>query len=130
MAKERRADTLPLVSELPQREMNAAIQLMQDYFMWSEQEEGIKREKAMILEKLGLLCDVLDQGGLRWGQLVTYDDGEKTRKTLNKDLMLENNIPVETIKKCYKESKPFRRISVRDLSKPRKPHEVEEDNED
>lgn len=124
---ERRADELPLVSVLPRSKMDLAIKLIQEDVAIQEAMAGAAARRAAIKESLAAICKDEEQPGLRYGQLAVYYNGEKTKWSLNRAMLLENGVTPEQLEESMKESKPFIDLTIRDLSKPRgKGHGEEE----
>lgn len=114
-----RYDSFPLVSEFPREDMRRAIELMEEDIAHQEIEHDLKESRKAVKEELGLIVERnTSKGGMRWGQLVVYDRGIHTRRTLNAKLLVENGVPADVVEKSKKESKPYRDLRVKDLSKP------------
>jgi hypothetical protein len=90
------------------------------------QAEEVAAARAEVKEELASigLADqrVAAAGGMRWGTLACYCNGAATKRTLNKQLLVENGCPAEVVAASYKDSKPYLDLRVVDLSKPKKWH--------
>jgi hypothetical protein len=105
----RRSDnsSLPLASVLEQSQMDAAVALLKQSYKLKQQEDKIKEQLEEIKLELSGLCAGLELNGLRWGKSGFEYRGYVTRKTLSKELLLENGVEPETIAASYKESEPY-----------------------
>lgn len=126
-APERKADELPIVSVLPRREMDRAIELMSEDVAIQEVEAMNKARRAEIKQELAALEQEHDLPGMRHGQLAVYYGGEKTKWSLNRALLLENGVTPQQLEDSMKESKPYIDLRIVDLSKPRGGKQSEED---
>ena len=116
-------DDLPLVSCVSSRTtMDALIEIMQtnsqlaDEMYWMTQAIEANKKKAVAL--------LLEEGltGVRHGSLYVRIGEEEVKRTLDKGLIaLEFGIDLDVLEaKCYKESKPYRKVFVADLAKPKR----------
>jgi hypothetical protein len=64
------------------------------------------RLKEIRLELTGL-AKAFELPGMRYGNIAVVYSGERTKKTLDAKLLIENGVDPDIIRKCYKESKPF-----------------------
>lgn len=117
--KPARYDSFPLVSEFSRQDMDRAIELMAEDLALQEIEADTKESRQAVKRELGEIRERnTSHGGMRWGQLVVYDQGMVTRRTLNAKLLVENGVPADVVERSKKESKPYRDLRVKDLSKP------------
>lgn len=118
--KPARYDEFPLVSVLSRRDMDSAVSLMQDDQLFAEQIETLVEARAEIKAGLAEIARRNSLSGFRHGQLVTYYNGRKRKKTLSKRLLVENLVSIAIIDASYQLSKEYEEVKVVDLSKPKK----------
>lgn len=90
-------------------------ELIEQYVAYREQLDAIQESMKEIQ---GLLAEAArEEGseGLRWRQLAVYCS-TSTRRTLSRELLLENGCPPEVIARSFQESKPFATVRVVDLA--------------
>jgi hypothetical protein len=116
-------EDLPLVSVVASRAtMDELIELMQADVHLAEEikamtdarEANKGRIKQMLLEE--------DLPGVRYGSLYAKLGEEEVKRTLDKGLIALNfGIDLDELDRtCYKESRPFRKLFIDDLTKPRR----------
>ena len=127
--KPTRADEMPLVSVLSKHTMQRAIALMQDDVSYQETERELCNARQAIKEELAHIAQQSAIPGMRWGNLVVYYRGMKTKRTLSKKLLVEW-LDVETINRCYKTSKEYLDLQVRDVRAPEPVNHKEEEEDD
>lgn len=125
-----KADSFVNISTFSDQEhMDAAKSLMREDLDAQGTIAAIKirrKEIARDLAALAVHYEVV--GGFRWGDMATYYNGEQTRDTLNKGLLLLNGVTPEQLANSYVKSKPYVDIKVKDL-KAKEKAKVEEGEE-
>lgn len=123
-----KADSFPLVSVLPRPQMEEVVRLMDEDLAYQEQEEAVKKARRDIKTALAAALRPHGLAGVRYGQVVVYYNGSKTRRTLNKLRLLENGVSVDQINASYAESEPWEDVRIVDMSKPKKKHDDGEED--
>jgi hypothetical protein len=98
---------LPLISVLDKGAMQTAKEMLAEAQVLQER---IGRDGERLAEIKASLCEIADAfelPGMRYGAFGLEYHGWKTKRTLDKRLLLENGVDAETIKNSYTESKPF-----------------------
>lgn len=113
--KPKRADDFPIVSAFNKSDMKESIRLMQESVRLSRLQKECKESLDTIKVELAGIAKRNKVEGMRYGSLVVYYRGEKTRKTLNYAKLLEAGVPASKLDQGYVESKPFLDLQVRDL---------------
>lgn len=128
--KKPKYEDLPLVSVLPRKAMDEAIALMHEDVAIAEQVAAFNKRRGEIKGELALLASKYEKvsGGMRHGRVVVYNNGWKSRWTLDKKLLIENLVTPEQIKASMKEGKKSLDLRVVDLDK-RKDDPREESSE-
>jgi hypothetical protein len=112
--KEPKVLSLPLISVLPKKEMNAARELLEEldmmlYFIDENGEYKSREERAKrIKEELGGIQVAHGLEGMRFGGLTFAEREVSGRKTLDKVKLLENGVGVETIEASYVDGMPYK----------------------
>jgi hypothetical protein len=121
-------DSMPIVSVMERRDMDRAIALMSEDVECQEVEQTTALRRKEIKGELAALAIEYDlQSGFRYGTIGVYYNGSGTKKTLNISLLLENGVTPAQIEESYKESEPFVKLRVIDVSKPRSGARGDED---
>lgn len=115
---ETKGDTFPLISAMSPADFQLCKRLIEEMRDLKEQaaavKEGQDEAKAQMLalhEKYG------GWPGFRYGTSAVYF-ATKTRKSLDKTLLLENGVTTDQINASYKESEPWQEVTVRELQRP------------
>ena len=122
-----KADSFPAVTQFGAEDAAEAVRLMDEDVAYQEQEEAVKKARRDIKDGLAYIAKKYRVDGMQHGSLVVYYSGSKTRKTLDKTLLVENGCPADVVAASYKESKPWEDVRVVDTSRPRKPRDGDED---
>lgn len=98
---------LPLISELDRQTMAEAKRLLAEAAELRERLEDDKIRLDEIKDVLISIAQAHDLKGLRWGRIGLEYHGERTRRVLDKELLLENGVDADTIVASYRETEPF-----------------------
>jgi hypothetical protein len=112
-----RYEDLPLVSVFDKKDMKHSIDLMYESIEIQQQEKALAARKAEIKDLLVAIAQRHKVEGMRHGRIAVYYNGEKTRRTLDRGLLIENGVTPQQIEDSMKESKPFVDLRVVDLDK-------------
>lgn len=97
------------------RKCKALIEEMREL---KEQAAAIEQQQADAkAAMIGLHEKYKGWPGFRYGTTAVYF-AQKTRKTLDVKLLVENGVTAEQIEGSYRESKPWTEVQVRDLQRP------------
>lgn len=123
--KPAKAESFPNISIMDRADMDRARQRLEDIIIYAEQLEAIGAAKKEASEELFQIIrkypEAVKLGGVRWGQMAGYYGGYKSRRTLSKTKLLENEVTLDQIEASMVEGKQYADIRVKDLSKPPKP---------
>ena len=121
-----KADSFPLIADFAPPDQVEALRLMEEDVAYQEQEEAVKKARRDIKDGLARIAKAYSVAGMRWGSLVVYYSGSKTKKTLDKTLLVENGCPADVIAASYRESAPWEDVRVVDTARPKKPRDDED----
>lgn len=120
--KTRKADDLIDIRTFTQNPtaIGTIAALMEADLSYQEEQKAIESSRSEIKRQLSrLLAENDAPDGARWNSWCVYITRGKTRRTLDKTLLVLNGCPASVIEQSYKESKPYDDVRVVDLAKPR-----------
>lgn len=105
--QESSGSSLPLISVLDQGTMDAAKQMLLEAQEIRGRMDTDAERLDEIKQSLVGIADAFGLAGLRYGTIGLEYHGMKTKRTLDKALLLEYGVKAQTIAASYSESKPF-----------------------
>ncbi len=115
-----KADSFPEVSSFAREDAERVNTLIDEDLAYQEQEAAVKEARKAVKAELIGLARKYETGGMRAGSVVVYYEAGKTKRTLDRTLLVENGCPADVVAASYRESAPWEEVRVVDTSRPRK----------